>query len=70
MKSERLNQTQKREIILARKRRGDVARVSKAAGFSHGYTSLVLLGRHENERIINVAFNLFKLRKPNVEKIG
>jgi len=68
MKSKRLTQTQKREIILARKRRGDVGRTCKAAGFSHGYTSLVLLGRHENDRIINVAFNLFRLRKPNVEK--
>ncbi len=68
MKSQRLTQAQKREIILARKRRGDVAKVSKAAGFSHGYTSLVLLGRHENDRIINVAFNLFKARKANTEK--
>lgn len=69
MKKERLSQAQKLEIIQARKRRGDVAKVSAASGFSHGYTSLVLLGRHENERIINVAFNLFKLRKPNAEKV-
>lgn len=65
MKSQRLTQAQKLEIIQARKRRGDVMKVSKATGFSHGYTSLVLLGRHDNERIVNVAYNLFKLRKPN-----
>jgi hypothetical protein len=68
MKSQRLTQAQKLEIIQARKRRGDVTKVSKAAGFSHGYTSLVLLGRHDNERIVNVAYNLFKLRKPNAAK--
>jgi hypothetical protein len=68
MKSQRLTQAQKLEIIQARKRRGDVMKVSKAAGFSHGYTSLVLLGRHDNERIVNVAYNLFKLRKPNTVK--
>jgi hypothetical protein len=68
MKSQRLTQAQKLEIIQARKRRGDVTKVSKAAGFSHGYTSLVLLGRHDNERIVNVAYNLFKLRKPNAVK--
>jgi hypothetical protein len=68
MKSQRLTQAQKLEIIQARKRRGDVTKVSKTAGFSHGYTSLVLLGRHDNERIVNVAYNLFKLRKPNAVK--
>jgi tRNA(Ile)-lysidine synthase TilS/MesJ len=67
---ERLSQAQKLEIIQARKRRGDVTKVCTAAGFSHGYTSLVLLGRHRNDRIVNVAFNLFKSRKPNAQILG
>lgn len=64
----RLTTAQKLEIIMDRKRRGDVRKVSDATGFSHGYTSLVLLGRHENEKIINRAYAMFKSRKPKEVK--
>jgi hypothetical protein len=48
-----------------RRRRGDVAKIAAATGFSQGYVSTVVNGLQDNERIVSVAYNTARGRKTN-----
>ena len=48
-----------------RRRRGDIAKIAAATGFSQGYVSTVINGLQDNERIISVAYNTVRGRKTN-----
>ena len=48
-----------------RRRRGDIAKIASATGFSQGYVSTVINGLQDNERIISVAYNMARGRKTN-----
>lgn len=47
-----------------RRRRGDFAKVAQMTGFTNTFVKGVLDGSYVNERIVNVAYNLAKTRKP------
>lgn len=51
--------------INMRRRRGDIAKVAAITGFSQGYVSTVINGLQDNERIINVTYNMVRGRKTN-----
>lgn len=48
-----------------RRRRGDIAKIAAATGFSQGYVSTVVNGLQDNERIVSVAYNTARGRKTN-----
>jgi hypothetical protein len=47
-----------------RRRRGDFSKVAQITGFSRPFVDSVLNGKCMNERILNVAYNMAKTRKP------
>ncbi|MFW9948507.1 MAG: hypothetical protein ACFFKA_00100 [Candidatus Thorarchaeota archaeon] len=65
----RLNPTQKLVVVNSRLRHGDMSKVSKKTGFSSAKVSSVLRGKSENERILNVAYDITRSRKENFKVI-
>lgn len=47
-----------------RRRRGDFAKVAQITGYTNTFVKSVLDGNFVNERIVNVAYNMTKARKP------
>jgi hypothetical protein len=64
-----LNYTQKVSRVNRKLRNGDVTRVASEAGFSPNYVSEVLSGLYNNERIVNLAFDMTRGRKSNAIKL-
>ena len=56
---------QKRGIVNAGRRRGDVSEIARKTGFAISTVSEVLSGRYNNERIVNAAYNIIRGRKVN-----
>ena len=65
----KLKPVQKLVVVNARLRHGDMAKVAKTTGFSSTKVSKVLEGSTENDRILNVAYNLTRSRKKNFQVI-
>lgn len=59
----RLSQADKLAVIQARKRRGDMTRISEQTGFAVSTVSYVLSGRFANEAIVNAAYKRVARRK-------
>lgn len=58
-----LSMNQKRAIVNAARRRGDVTRVARRTGFAISTVSEVLSGKYNNARIVNVAYDMSRGRK-------
>ena len=54
-------------VFNARKRRGDVERISEITGFSSSYVSKVVNGLRNNEAIAYTAYTISKRRLTNHE---
>jgi len=65
----KLKPVQKLVIVNARLRHGDMAKVAKTTGFSSSTVSKVLEGTTENDRILNVAYDITRNRKKNFQVI-
>ena len=65
----KLQPVQKLVVVNQRLRHGDVSRVSKETGFSSSKVTSVLDGKSEEQRILNVAYNLTRNRKKNFQVI-
>lgn len=65
----RLTPVQKLVVVNQRLRHGDMSKVAKKTGFSSSTVSSVLEGRSENERILNVAYDMTRNRKKNFQVI-
>lgn len=65
----KLKPVQKLAIVNSRLRHGDVAKVAKATGYSSPAVRNVLEGSSENNRILNVAYDLTRNRKKNFQVI-
>jgi len=65
----KLQPVQKLVVIHSRLRHGDMSKVSKTTGFSSTKITSVLEGKTENDRIINVAYDLTRKRKKNFQVI-
>lgn len=61
--SRTLSMEQKRNIVNAARRRGDVKAVSRKTGFAMSTVSEVLSGKYNNTRIVNAAFDRARGRK-------
>jgi hypothetical protein len=58
-----LSMNQKRAIVKAARRRGDVTRIARRTGFAISTVSEVLSGKYNNARIVNVAYDMSRGRK-------
>ena len=65
----KLTPTQKLVVVNSRLRHCDMSKVSKKTGFSSSTVSSVLEGRSDNERILNVAYDITRGRKKNFKVI-
>jgi len=65
----KLKPVQKLVVVNSRLRHGDMSKVSKKTGFSSSKVSSVLRGKSENDRILNVAYDLTRNRKENFKVI-
>lgn len=65
----KLQPVQKLIVVNSRLRHGDMSKVAKKTGFSSTKVSSVLEGRSDNDRILNVAYNLTRNRKKNFKVI-
>jgi hypothetical protein len=65
----KLQPVQKLVVVNSRLRHGDMSKVAKKTGFSSSTVSSVLEGRTENERILNVAYDMTRNRKKNFQVI-
>ena len=54
-------------VFNARRRRGDIGRISKETGFSTSYVSKVVNGLQENESISYTAYRISRRRLTNSE---
>jgi hypothetical protein len=72
MKKTRYNKVQpaqKLATINSRLRHGDMSKLSKKTGFSSSLITSVIEGRTENERVLNVAYDMTRGRKKNAQVI-
>lgn len=65
----KLTPVQKLAVVNQKLRHGDMSKVAKKTGFSSSTVSSVLEGRTENERILNVAYDITRGRKKNFQVI-
>tara|TARA_Y100000389_G_C17271808_1_gene418385 strand:- start:210 stop:476 length:267 start_codon:yes stop_codon:yes gene_type:complete len=65
----KLTPTQKLVVVNSRLRHGDMSKVAKKTGFSSSTVSSVLEGRTENERVLNIAYDITRGRKKNFQVI-
>ena len=65
----KLQPVQKLVVVNSRLRHGDMSKVARKTGFSSSTVSAVLEGRTENERILNVAYDMTRKRKKNFQVI-
>ncbi len=66
----KLNNQQKISRINRRLRMGDISKVAQNTGYSPNYTSEVLSGKYQNQRIINEAYDLTRGRMSNTVKLS
>jgi hypothetical protein len=65
----KLQPVQKLVVVQSRLRHGDMSKVAKLTGFSSTKVTSVLEGNSENDRILNVAYDLTRSRKKNFQVI-
>lgn len=68
-KYSKVQPVQKLAVINSRFRHGDLSKLAKKTGFSTSTVSAVIEGRNENERILNVAYDMTRSRKKNFQVI-
>jgi hypothetical protein len=61
----KLNTTAKRAFYNARKRRTDGATLATKLYYSQSHIVNVLMGRRNNDEIVNAAYRMSRSRKPN-----
>lgn len=65
----KLTPVQKLVVVNQRLRYGDMSKVAKKTGFNSNTVSSVLEGMRENDRVLNVAYNMTRNRKKNFQVI-
>lgn len=65
----KLPYTQKLAVINSRLRQGDVVNIANRTGFSASFTSEVIGGVYQNERIVNRAYDMTRGRVKNTQLI-
>jgi hypothetical protein len=66
----KLNYTQKVSRVNRKLRTGDITKVANTTGYSTTHVSDVLLGKYENDRIVNEAYDLTRNRMSNATKLS
>ncbi len=59
----RISQSEKLKIAFMNRRRGDIKKVAARTGYDPTTVSKVLSGVRNNERIVNVAYDVVRKRK-------
>lgn len=59
----RISQSEKLKIAFMNRRRGDIKKVADRTGYDASMVSKVLIGVRNNERIVNVAYDVVRKRK-------